>query len=140
MTKRVATVRPDEPLVHAHVKMQRLGCRHLPVVEFGELVGILSDRDVLRYSDMRDEGLYLGHKRVREAMTKGIHTCRIGDRLGDIAAEMINRHIDALPVVDDAGQLVGIITSTDLLSYLRRIEGVLDSGAAAEAQLKRIDS
>jgi acetoin utilization protein AcuB len=118
--------------------MRSIGARHLPVVEFGELVGILSDRDILRYAEAKDDTMLIGRRKVRDAMTVGTHTCKIGDRIGDIATEMITRHIDALPVINDDGHLIGIITSTDLLSYLRKIEGELDRGASFEAKLHPI--
>ncbi len=139
MTKSVVTTGPDELLFHAYQTMRQIGARHLPVVEFGELVGILSDRDILKHADAKDDVMVIGRKKVRDAMTSGIHTCRIGDRIGDIATEMLNRHIDALPVINDDGQLIGIITSSDLLSYVRRLDGELDSGAKLEAKLHRFE-
>ncbi len=137
MTKKVVTVGPDELLFHAFQTMRSIGARHLPVIEFGELIGILSDRDILKHAEVKDDTMQIGRKKVRDAMTVGTHTCQIGDRIGDIATEMLNRHIAALPVIHQDGLLIGIITSTDLLTYLRKIEGELDKGAQFATKLLR---
>jgi acetoin utilization protein AcuB len=125
MTHRAVTVAPDEYLYHAFAVMRRCGFRHLPVVEAGQLVGILSDRDIFKYSHMRGGALTVDNVMVRDAMTKDVYTCRRGDRLGDVIDTMLLHKIGALPVVDADGAVIGILTSTDLLSELRRHEGVL---------------
>ena len=140
MSKKALTVRPDDHLYHAFALMRRTGFRHLPVVADGEIVGMLSDRDIFRHGCVRNDELVVGFRRVVDAMSKGIWTCKVGDRLGDIAEEMVRRHIDALPVVDAQNHLIGIITSTDLLKYLRRHEGVLDAAALTAARVENDDS
>ena len=134
MTLLAVTIGPEESLHHAYQVMRRAGVRHLPVLNnSGAVVGILSDRDILRQGCLlRNSEEYLNSRQVSEAMSAGVHTCRAGDRLGDIADAMIHHEIDGLPVVDQDDRLVGIITSTDLLRYLRRTEGVIDEGAKLE--------
>lgn len=136
MTKKAVCIHPDDHLHHAFGIMRRTGFRHLPVVDTsGDLVGILSDRDILRCGLVRNEELVIGNHTVANVMTRGVHTCQAGDRLGDIAEIMVRQRIDALPVTDAAGHVLGIITSTDILLYVRRIEGVLDAGAVMEARV-----
>jgi CBS domain-containing protein len=136
MTKKALTVRPEDHLYHAFALMRRTGFRHLPVVADGELVGMLSDRDIFRHGCVRNDELVVGFRRVADAMSKGIWTCQVGDRIGDIAEEMVRRHIDALPVVDKQRHLIGIITSTDLLKHVQRTEGVLDVGALTAGRIE----
>ena len=52
---------------------------------------------------------------VRDLMTREVATVALGTPVADIAQLLVNRHINGVPVVDDAGQLVGIVTSGDLL-------------------------
>ena len=133
MSRILTTIQPDDDLYRAYKVMCHADIRHLPVVDRqGTLCGILSDRDILRRGNLNLTADALGKIRVGEAMTAGVHLCRPGDRLGDIADTMLHHVIDALPVIDQEDNLIGIITSSDLLSYLRRTEGVIDEGAKPE--------
>lgn len=135
MTHRALTVESGQDLYIAFSIMRRAAVRHLPVVDQGELVGILSDRDLLRHGVLENGELSIKQGLVSEAMTRGVRTCTAGMRLADVADEMIRYHVDALPVVNKEGALIGIVTSTDLLNYVRRSDGVLDLGALAEQRL-----
>lgn len=139
MTHRAVTVRPDDNLYHAFAIMRRSNFRHLPVVDKGELVGILSDRDIFRSSAMRSGSLVISQGTVADAMSRGVFTCKATDRIGDVADEMLRRKIDAMPVIDDAGRVTGIITSTDLLHHVRRLSGVRDTGAWLEDHIAMIE-
>jgi acetoin utilization protein AcuB len=119
MTRDVVTVSPSLPLIDAYRLFHDYEIRHLPVVHEGELVGILSKRDTgklllrnLSAGDMEDLGT------VRETMVGGVITVKPGDSVEDAALLMRNRKISSLPVVDDAGELVGIITTDDMLAVL----------------------
>ncbi len=139
MTRRAVSVRPDESLPHAWTIMHRCGFHHLPVLDKGVLVGMLSDRDILRTGVLSDRDLVIKPIFVSEAMTKGVYTCRAKDRIGDVANEMLTRKIDALPVVDEIGRVTGIITSTDLLRHLRRFSGVVEGGAVTEELIDMVE-
>ncbi len=139
MTEGVICVRPSDSIQVAFCVMQRAKIRHLPVLDGSGLVGMLSDRDIFRHSEARGGELVIGKTRVDAAMTRGVRTCRDGDRIGDVVDTMLTHGIDALPVADDSGAVLGIVTSTDCLRYLRRIEGVLDVGALVEARNDRDD-
>jgi CBS domain-containing protein len=115
MVTAVITVHPDETVRDAHADMDMGGFRHLPVVDpRGRLVGILSDRDVLR-ALRRPKATT-----IAEVMTRSPVTVRL-DSPAHVAAElMMDKKISSLPVVDDDGHLVGLITQTDFLDVARR--------------------
>jgi len=129
MTHRAVHVRSDDHVVQAQQIMRRCGFRHVPVVDDGELVGMVSDRDILR-SGAETEGMtFVGQRLVRDVMTTGVVTCHLDERIGDAIDRMLRLHIDSLVVTEPTGKVLGILTSTDMLAALRRIEGVIDVGA-----------
>lgn len=119
MTREVVVVPPEMSLPAAHRLMQRHRVRHLLVVSGGSLVGILSDRDVLLRASLADDGAVvvpLGP--VAAAMTMKPILCEVDASVASIAALMIERRLDAVPIVSAGDSLVGLVTSTDLLALL----------------------
>jgi acetoin utilization protein AcuB len=112
MTRDVVVVAPSVSVSAAGRTMERMHVRHLPVVDGGRLVGILSDRDVL---DARARG---GQDSCGEAMSPSPITCTPQTSVGRVAELMLAHRIDSVPVVDDDEALVGLVTSTDLISLL----------------------
>jgi len=121
MTSQPATIRATATAAEATREMQRLGLRHLPVVdETGRLVGILSDRDL--------RGPMVGSEPAGAAptpstviatlMTADVVTALIDDELGVIARRIVDRRIGAVPIVDASGVPVGIISYIDVLRRL----------------------
>lgn len=96
--------------------MQRRACRHLPVVDaHGVLVGVLSKSDLRPFAERLEE------VRVESAMTAPAISARPSDSIEQAAELMLRRRFGSLPVVDDQGRLIGIITTTDLLAGLLRL-------------------
>jgi acetoin utilization protein AcuB len=119
MTRDVVVVGPDCSLATAWTIMQARRIRHLPVVQAGKLVGILSDRDVLRWSPTSSEAqVEPSAQPVALAMTSSPLTCGPNERISELARMMIEQKIDAVPVVSREQKLVGLVTSSDLLSLL----------------------
>jgi acetoin utilization protein AcuB len=112
MTRDVDVVSPAVSVRGAEKIMERRHVRHLPVVSGGRLVGILSDRDVLRSMSKEPD------RTCGEAMTPAPITCSPSAQVARVAELMLTYKIDSVPVVDDTGALVGLVTSTDLLSLL----------------------
>ena len=119
MTRDVVTVSPSLPLIEAYRFFHDYEIRHLPVVEEGELVGIISKRDIgklllqtMPVNDMDSMGV------VMQAMVTEVHTVKPDDTIQEAALLMRNRKIGSLPVVNDAGCLVGIVTTDDMLEVL----------------------
>ncbi len=115
MVTAVVTVREDETLYEAHADMEMGAFRHLPVLDArGRLVGILSDRDLLRALS-RSEPTTIGDVMTRAPLTV------LADTDAHEAAEiMLDHRIGSLPVVGDDGALIGLITQTDFLDVARR--------------------
>jgi IMP dehydrogenase len=100
------TVNPEHKIGDALAVMERHRISGLPVVADGQLVGILTNRD-LRFEKRLD-------KPVREVMTTKVITARIGIDL-ERAKEILQTHrIEKLPLVDDRGRLCGLITVKDM--------------------------
>lgn len=120
MSRRLVTVSPDVDLAFAMQLMLWAGVRHLPVVEDGDLVGILSDRDFLPTDGAGTMKEFLDQP-VRQVMTGEVKTTGPDDDARTASALMAASHINALPVVDGEGALVGIITSSDILAERGRL-------------------
>jgi acetoin utilization protein AcuB len=120
MATDLVTVGPDETARHAYRLMRDHRFRHLPVVEDGRLVGILSDRD-LRPVLLSPT---LARARVGELMSDDVTTVGPDALVEDAASLLVVKKIGSLPVVAD-GRLVGLVTETDLLAVLVELLGLL---------------
>jgi CBS domain-containing protein len=120
MTRRVIVVPPELPLDAAWDILQRHHIRHLPVLAGGALVGILSDRDVLLHASVAEDGdvAVPASTKVATAMTPAPYVCSPSTDVADLARLMLEHKLDAVPVVGAGERLVGLVTSSDLLSLL----------------------
>ncbi len=109
MTRDVVVVSPTVSVGAAGRLMDRLKIRHLPVIEDHRLVGILSDRDLLKHGSGVACAL---------AMTAAPVTCSPESSVGRVAQLMLEHKIDSIPIVSPSGTLTGLVTSTDLLGLL----------------------
>ena len=126
MTKDPVTVTPDDLLIQGRLKIQKGSFRRLPVVTDGQLVGIITDRD------MREHAGYLDRTEVKAVMSRKPLSVTPATTL-EAAAQLLLKHkIGGLPVVENA-RLVGIITTSDVL------QAFLDVMGASEAISTRID-
>lgn len=113
MTVDVVTVTAATTVTGAAQLMRSSGVRHLPVLHAGELVGIVSDRDLL---GAHDEAAQL--QRVSTVMSSPVNTIDADQPLADAVRTILSRRISALPVLED-GRLAGILTTTDCLLALQ---------------------
>ncbi|MFN4278843.1 CBS domain-containing protein [Thermosynechococcus sp.] len=114
MSSPVRTVRPETPIAEAHRVLLRYGHSGLSVVSAeGQLQGIISRRDL-------DVALHHGfaHAPVKGYMKAPVHTVSPTTPLPEIQALMVKYDIGRLPVVNEQGDLVGIVTRTDVLRHL----------------------
>jgi CBS domain-containing protein len=124
MTTDVVTIARNDELSIADDIMNMKRLRHLPVVENGRLVGILTQRDLFHAA--MSTALNFGQKAqkeflktvvVKEVMTDEVLTIEPGADIKEAARLMVERKIGCLPVVEN-GKLVGLISETDLLKAI----------------------
>jgi acetoin utilization protein AcuB len=119
MTREPTSIRPNTTVAEALRKLRLLDVRHLPVVnEDHELVGMISDRD-LRGVPLEME--VAGRQTVpldtpvSTLMSTDVLSVELETTLADTIDLMLDEKVGALPVVDDRGVLVGIVSYVDLL-------------------------
>lgn len=123
MKTKVVSISADDTLWIVKEIMERGDVRHLPVVLKGDLVGVVSQRDLLRASlssvmgiGVEDQQVFLEGLKIAEVMSHPPIFTRPDASVQDAAREMASRKIGCLPVLDQ-GRMVGIVTETDLLEY-----------------------
>lgn len=123
MTPGPFTIGIDDTLLEAATRMSLHGIRHLPVVDGGAVVGVLSERDLRTY--IGDPSLFMITRessplRVREVATHAPITVAPDQPVTEIAKRFADQRIGAMPVVDRSGALVGIISYLDVLRAVAR--------------------
>ncbi|MFZ5438504.1 MAG: HPP family protein [Myxococcota bacterium] len=110
---------PDQPLEVAHRLMLDHVVHHLPVVLGGRLVGVLSDRDVLLAVGHVGSGDFVYPPlAVKDVMSAPAAVAHPGDGIAELARRMIDAKFSALPIVTERDELIGLVTSTDLLRFV----------------------
>jgi CBS domain-containing protein len=112
MTPNVLILNPHDTVVRAAALMRDQDIGALPVGENDRLVGMLTDRDIVRRTTA--QGLDPAKAHVGDAMTKGILYCFEDDTCEDAAVNMAANQIRRLPVVSREKRLVGIVSLGDL--------------------------
>lgn len=143
MTDAVVTIAPDTSLVAAHDLMIKEEVRRLPVVtENGRLLGIVTLGDVRGAEPSTATSLsiwelnfLLAKLKVEKIMTQNPVTVGAEATIGEAARLMLENRISGLPVVDQAGTLVGIITESDIFSMVVLNEWLVDEERSAAATL-----
>jgi CBS domain-containing protein len=127
MTSNVLTTRSDSPISSAHNLMRDNNVRRLPVVEAGKLVGIITIGDVREASPSDATTLsiwelnYLwAQLTVGKVMSRPVYTVKPNSLMLDAAELMLEHKISGLPVLTDSGELVGMITESDIFRMLVR--------------------
>lgn len=139
MTREVVTVGSETTAAEALALCRDKGIRHLPVLEGGWLVGMISDRDLRSATPALgdpDRAQALERIRVADEMAKEVAKVRPEDPIEEAAIEMYERKIGCLPVVDD-DDLVGIVTSSDVMRAFVRLVGAHAPGSRVEVALSR---
>lgn len=128
------TIQPDASLASAHALMRERDIRHLPVMDGGTLVGVVTDRD-LRLATSRLAASPLSpDAEVERVMSRPVHTAHPLDPIESAARAMRELKIGCLPVLDGS-RLVGIVTGVDILDALLRLTGVERPSGRLEVRL-----
>ena len=112
MTPQPVTVGRTESLSTAHRLMRSHRVHHLPVLEHGELVGVVSQRDLFLIESLR--GVDRDNDSVEEAMSADAYAVSPDEPIGTVAKHMM-RHRYGCAVVMERGRVIGIFTVTDAL-------------------------
>jgi len=139
MTTKVFVVEQDDLIDRVFFLLHYEGIRHLPVVEKGKVVGIVSDRDLYKALGPRSNSraiaeatgpntseLHVTPKKVRHIMRRGVISVNRDTSASEAAAIMADNKIGALPVVDKEDRLVGILSATDILRVFSEIDKAND--------------
>jgi CBS domain-containing protein len=113
---RIITIGPDATAAEAVARMVENNIGSLPVVEpDGQLVGVISERDLMR--ELHDRGDQFAPTTIRAVMTLDPITCDIDDEVDAVMGVMSERRIAKVPVTD-RGRLAGIVSVGDLIKML----------------------
>lgn len=141
MQSTVTTITTKTTLPEAVRLLRERGIRHLPVVEDGELVGIVSDRDLKRAmasdaTTLAGSALaaVLDALAVRDIMTRAVIVAGPDFPVEEAAGMMVRKKISALPVME-GGRLVGIVTETDILQLFVRALGATEPSSRLDVVL-----
>jgi CBS domain-containing protein len=114
MTRRVVAARADTDLSHVARLMWDNDCGCVPVVDAEDkVVGILTDRDLCMSANF--SGRALRELRAAGCMASEVVTCRAGDAPAAVAKLMGARKVRRVPVTDEGGRLIGLVSVGDLL-------------------------
>ncbi len=125
MQHKIITVSAGDRLSTVEDIMTLGGVRHMPVVSAGELVGVVSERDLLRASlsnltgqaSSDDRRAFLHGVEIASIMSSPAITIAADAAIRDAARSMAERKIGCLPVLNDVDDFVGLVTETDLLRH-----------------------
>ena len=142
MSKPVITVPPDMPINEALNLMKSEHIRRLPVVKDGQLIGIVSNEDLLNASPSQATSLsiwevnYLVSRiKVKDVMTREVHTVTEDTPIEEAARIMADQKIGGLPVIRGT-QVVGMITETDLFKIFLEFMGARERGVRVTALMR----
>lgn len=135
MTTDLTSLQETASLLEATLVFMRSRFRHLPVLRDKQLVGIVTERDVKQYipslmahSGAADYNQVMEATPIARVMTRDPVTVRPDQPVFEAASTLYNRRFGCLPVVEN-GELVGIITTVDMLGLLVRL--MQDHGLAS---------
>ena len=141
MQRGVVVVGPDTKLSEASRLLQRRGIRHLPVLDQGSLVGIISDRDLKEATGSAavnpggaGPGAVPERLTAGDVMTRAVVTIAPMFPVEEAARVMVTKKISALPVTEE-GRLVGIVTETDVLDLFVKAMGVTEPSSRLDVTL-----
>lgn len=135
MSKKVITVHVNDSMHDAMKLLKESDIRILPVMKEGELVGIVTDRDLKRASasdvttlEIHELLYLLSEIKVKDIMTKDLVTVPFDYALEETAQVLLENKISGAPVMDQDGKIVGTITQTDIFRALVSLTGLSKRG------------
>ena len=142
MTINPVTTTPDMGVFEAFELMKNEGVQRLPVLDNdGNLVGIISEKNITsaaadRKVSIVEFALLLSKIKVGDVMTKEVITVSVDDPVELAARKMSDNDISILPVVDNNGKLVGVVSRSDLFRLLLELFGTRHYGIRVTFRIK----
>ena len=121
MTREVVALEADDALIQVDDLLKRHHIRHVPVVHGRKLVGMVSHRDLIRALARQPAGTGSQLISVKEVMTRDVETVEPHASAREAIEKLLDRRFGCLPVVDDQGELVGIVTESDFMRLALRL-------------------
>jgi len=120
MSQPVKTLKPEVTILEAWHIFQKETIHHMPVVSSeNKIIGIVSDRDLLKHIKIiNDEIQYVTDTIVSDEMTTEVITSHPMTNIKHIAMVLCERKIGAMPIVDEKGMPIGIVSRTDILKAI----------------------
>lgn len=127
MSTKLMTVIPTDPLTKVKEIFETYNIHHVPVVRYKELVGMVSKTDFYKLihgfrlrvtgQEENETADILGTHTVEQLMTKGVVRLNQNDKMGVAAELFLTNYFHAVPIVNDENELVGIVTTYDIIKY-----------------------
>lgn len=143
MSRPVITIGKSESMQQAIRMMKNNRIRMLPVTHKGRLCGILTDRDLKRASasdattlDVYELMYLIDKVKVSEIMTRDVISVHQDLTMEEAADTMFDHKISGTPVLDDYGELCGVITQSDIFKAMTYITGLKKKGVQLAVLLK----
>ena len=142
MTINPVTTTPDMGVFEAFELMKNEGVQRLPVLDNdGNLVGIITEKNITSAAADREVSfvefaLLLSKIKVGDVMTKEVITVSVDDPVELAARKMSDNDISILPVVDNNGKLVGVVSRSDLFRLLLELFGTRHYGIRVTFRIK----
>lgn len=142
MTINPVTTSPEMGVFEAFELMKSEGVQRLPVLDSeGNLVGIISEKNITSAAADREVSivefaLLLSKIKVGDVMTKEVITVSVDDPVEMAARKMSDNDISILPVVDNNGKLVGVVSRSDLFRLLLELFGTRHYGIRVTFRIK----
>ena len=137
MATDLITIGPDFTIAEARNKMSDNSIRHLPVVDDeGVLIGIVTDRDMrdampstlVKNADYEETVSLIMNYLVSDIMTKDPITIYGYFTIQDALLVIQKKKVGALPVIDEQGNLIGLLSTRDLLTAFVNVMGINEPG------------
>ena len=143
MSKDVISIDVNDSMQDAARLIRKHKIKRLPVMENGKLVGIVTDRDLKRASasdvttlEIHELLFLLSEIKISDIMTKDPITIPLDYTIDEAAQILLEHKLSGAPVVDDKGQVAGVITQTDIFRVLVLFTGVKKAGIQFAFQLE----
>ncbi len=143
MSKDVITVDAGYSMQEAIYILQEHKLNILPVMYKGNLVGIITDRDLKKASpsdattlDIHELMFLISKIKTKDLMNKNVYTVHPDDTVEEAAALLLKNKISGLPVVDEKNRLEGIITRSDIFRVIISLTGLGKKGVQFAIQIK----